>query len=75
MKKNKIIVSVIIPVYNEEKYIEKCIQSLIEQTYSLLNMEWIFVDGMSTDDTVNIIKQYIAQYPIRLFENKKRKHL
>lgn len=73
MSENKIIVSVIIPVYNEEKYIENCIQSLIKQTYPQSNMEWIFVDGMSTDNTVNIIKQYVVKYPIQLFENKKKK--
>ena len=58
MRENTIKVSVVIPVYNEERYIEKCIQSLIEQTYPRLNMEWIFIDGMPTDNTLNIIKQY-----------------
>lgn len=67
-------VSVIIPVYNEEKYIEGCIKSLFLQDYPLEKMEWIFVDGKSTDDTVNIIKNYKTKFPnlIKLFCNPNR---
>ena len=36
-----ILVSVVMPVYNEEKYIDKCIQSLLQQDYPVENMEWI----------------------------------
>lgn len=60
---NDIIVSVVMPVYNESKYIDKCIQSLLEQDYPAACMEWIFVDGNSTDDTVERIKGYQGQYP------------
>ena len=49
---NKVIVSVVMPVYNESRYIDKCVQSLLKQDYPLSLMEWIFVDGNSTDDTV-----------------------
>ena len=41
-----VVVSIIIPLYNEEKYIDACIQSLIKQTYPSENMEWILVDGI-----------------------------
>lgn len=58
-----IIVSVVMPVYNEEKYIEKCIDSLLLQDYPKENMEWIFVDGCSKDKTVELIESYRAQYP------------
>ena len=44
-------VSVVMPLYNEEKYIANCLDSLLKQDYPLENMEWIFVDGMSTDET------------------------
>ena len=65
------IVSVVMPVYNEEKYIDKCIRSLLLQDYPREKMEWIFVDGMSQDCTVQILQGYAGQYPelIRIYEN------
>ena len=66
------LVSVILPVYNEEKYIKTCIESLINQTYPKEMMEWIIVDGCSTDSTVGIINEYKSQYPITLLSNKKK---
>lgn len=61
--KKKIIVSVIMPIYNETKYIDKCVQSLLRQDYALESMEWIFVDGNSTDDTVKRLQKYREQHP------------
>ena len=49
-------VSVIIPVYNGEKFISKCIESVINQT--LREIEIIIVDDGSTDRTPSIIKRY-----------------
>ena len=68
-------VSVILPLYNEEKYIKNCIDSLISQTYPKDKMEWILVDGNSTDRTVEIINDYIktGDYPIVLLHNQKKK--
>lgn len=68
---DNIIVSVVMPVYNEEKYIEKCIESLLEQDYPMEKMEWIFVDGMSKDNTVKLLKEYQEKYPklIKIFDN------
>lgn len=68
------IVSVVMPVYNEEKYIEACICSLLEQDFPKDEMEWLFVDGMSNDNTVAIIKQYQKKYPdlIRVLDNPKK---
>ncbi len=57
------VVSVVMPVYNEEKYIEKCIESLLLQNYPKENMEWIFVDGCSKDKTVELIQSYQTKYP------------
>jgi glycosyltransferase involved in cell wall biosynthesis len=67
----KIIVSVVMPVYNEEKYIEKCIDSLLMQDYPTEKTEWIFVDGCSTDKTVQLIEAYQDRYPelIKILSN------
>ncbi|MBR2722405.1 MAG: glycosyltransferase family 2 protein [Clostridia bacterium] len=68
---DNIIVSVVMPVYNEERYIEKCIDSLLLQDYPTEKMEWIFVDGCSKDRTVELLREYQSKYPnlIRIFNN------
>ena len=67
-------VSVIIPLYNEERYVERCVHSLVSQTYPKDEMEWIFVDGGSTDRTVEILSQYLNndEYPVILLHNEKK---
>jgi glycosyltransferase involved in cell wall biosynthesis len=52
-------VSVIVPVYNTADFLEQCITSLIEQT--LKNIELIFVDDGSTDNSVEILKKYQSE--------------
>lgn len=65
--------SVICPVYNEEKYIRKCIASVLQQDYPKDDLEIIFTDGMSTDHTRRIIEEYVCQYPfIRIIDNPQR---
>ena len=70
----KIIVSVVMPIYNEEKYIGKCIDSLLLQDYPIDKMEWIFVDGSSKDRTVEILKEYQLRYPnlIKIYNNPQK---
>ena len=53
-------ISVIIPCYNVEKYIDKCIESILNQTYK--NLEIILVDDCSKDDTFKIISKYAKKY-------------
>ncbi len=53
------LVSVIIPVYNVEAYIEKCIMSIVSQTYK--NLEIIFVNDGSEQEEESIIKQYMER--------------
>ncbi len=69
-----IIVSVVMPIYNESKYIDKCVQSLLNQDYTLELMEWIFVDGKSSDDTVKGLEReqlyYWWEMIIRLFKKE-----
>lgn len=65
--------SVICPIYNEEKYIAKCIDSVLKQDYPKEDMEIFFVDGMSGDRTVQIVNEYCVKYPfIKLLENPHR---
>lgn len=56
-------VSVIVPVYNTEKYVERAIVSLMEQT--LDDVEFIIIDDGSKDNSIIIIKQVIERYPNR----------
>lgn len=66
-------ISIIVPCYNEEKYIQSCINSILSQDYQHNRMEVLFIDGMSLDDTRNIIMDYCKKYPfIKLLDNKKK---
>lgn len=70
---NTYTVSIICPVFNEEKFIEDCIISIIEQDYPQDMMEVLFIDGHSTDNTTNIIKRYIKQHSfLKLLDNPER---
>jgi len=51
---NKPLITVVTVVFNGEKYLEETIKSIIEQTYD--NVEYLIIDGGSTDNTLNIIK-------------------
>lgn len=62
--------TVICPVYNEEKYIAQFIESLLQQDYSKDDLEILLVDGMSQDRTREIVAGYTEKYPfIRLIDN------
>ena len=65
--------SVICPIYNEEKFIARCIESILEQDYPKDDLEVLLVDGMSKDRTREIASDYIAKYPyIRIVDNPKQ---
>lgn len=53
-------ISVIIPVYGVEKYIERCARSLFEQT--MTDIEFIFVDDCTPDKSIDILKRVIDEY-------------
>lgn len=64
-------VSVIIPLYNSEKYIVRCIESVINQSYN--NLEIIIIDDNSNDKSSEIVKWYLNKYNnIRYIKNKVR---
>jgi glycosyltransferase involved in cell wall biosynthesis len=66
-------ISIIIPIYNEEKYIVKCLDSIIENNFDKDKMEVLLVDGGSTDKTIEIIKEYQKKYPFfKLLHNPKK---
>ncbi|WP_107038132.1 glycosyltransferase family 2 protein [Brumimicrobium mesophilum] len=66
-------ISVICPTYNEEKYIEKCIDSMLFQDIDKSDIELLFVDGRSTDKTREIINRYHSTHPfIQLIDNPER---
>ena len=56
-------VSVIIPVYGVEKYIERCVRSLFEQT--LDDIEYLFIDDCTPDRSIDILKQVLEEFPHR----------
>lgn len=60
--------SVIIPVYNVEKYIGKCAKSLFEQT--LDDIEFIFVDDGTKDKSIDVVKDILKNYPQRINQVK-----
>lgn len=60
MKKKAKIVSVLTPCYNAEKYIKRLLDSVVEQTYPMIEM--IVIDDGSTDASADIIKSYIARF-------------
>lgn len=58
----RVLVSVIVPCYNAEKYIDRCVQSLVQQTIGLEQMQIILVDDASTDRTLEKICDWQLQY-------------
>lgn len=66
------IVSVLVPVYGVEKYIEKCSRSLFEQTYE--NIEYIFIDDCTKDNSMLVLENVLEEYPSRKGNVKIIKH-
>lgn len=71
MKQNKSLVSIIVPVYNAEKFLSECIESIINQTYK--EIEIILVDDGSTDSSGKICDSYARlDKRINVFHQKNR---
>lgn len=70
----KPIISVIMAVYNDEKYLREAVESILNQTYG--NFEFIIFDDASTDNSANILKKFAMQDKrVRLIINEKNKGL
>lgn len=65
-------VSILIPVYNVEKYIERCARSLFEQTFS--DIEYVFVNDCTPDKSIEVLKEIVNEYPQRKDHVKIIKH-
>ena len=78
MKIENPLVSLLVPVFGVEKYIEKCARSLFEQTYA--NIEYVFVNDQTIDKSIDILKRVMNSYPqrkesVRIIEHKKNRGL
>src|SRR5690349_12619231 len=58
------LITIITPTFNASFCIDRCIQSVINQTY--INVEHLIMDGQSTDNTMAIVQQYQENYPQRI---------
>ena len=66
-------ISIIVPIYNEKRYIKNCLESILESDYNQNDMEIILVDGGSSDGTLKIIEEYQQKYEnIVLLNNPKK---
>ncbi|MBJ7596038.1 MAG: glycosyltransferase family 2 protein [Candidatus Dormibacteraeota bacterium] len=66
-------VSVVVPVYNEERYIEACLTSVLDQDFPPDRYEVIVADGGSSDSTRDLVEELARQHPnLRLIDNPGR---
>ncbi len=67
------LVSVIIPIRNEAEHIERCLDAVVGQDYPVDRLDVVAVDGMSDDDTREIVSGYVQGYPnVRMLDNPRR---
>lgn len=66
-------VAIVIPTLNEERFISRCLNSIIKQTYEFEKMDVMIIDGGSNDKTKDIVAEYQKSHQnIRFIENKKK---
>ncbi|MBD1381376.1 glycosyltransferase family 2 protein [Metabacillus arenae] len=72
MQSNKLKISVVIPIYNVELYLEECLDSVINQTYGIENLEVILIEDQSTDNSYEIAANYQKMFPehVTLIKNE-----
>ncbi|EAH6232408.1 glycosyltransferase, partial [Campylobacter jejuni] len=62
-------VGIVIPIYNVEKYLDECLQSVVNQTYA--NLSIVLVNDGSNDNSLSIAKKYALQDERIVIINKK----
>jgi len=73
MEDDLFLVSIIIPCRNEERFIASCLDSITQTNYPKDKLEVLVVDGMSTDRTREIVRDYEKEYPfVKLLDNPKK---
>lgn len=65
-------VSILIPVYGVEKYIERCARSIFDQTYQ--NLDIVFVDDCTPDKRIEILRRVLDDYPERKAQTRIIRH-
>ena len=66
-------VAIVIPTLNEERFISRCLDSIIKQTFKFEKMDVMIIDGGSNDKTKDIVAKYQKSHQnIRFIENKKK---
>lgn len=66
-------ISIIVAVYNTEKYVKKCIDSILNQTYK--NIELIIIEDKSTDNSKKVLSQYAKNSKVKIVYNEENKGL
>ena len=65
-------VSILVPIYNVEKFFSRCLESLFNQTYQ--NIEYVFVNDCTPDNSMVVLHNFMEKYPsraklVRIIEN------
>ena len=66
-------VSILVPIYNSENYLGRCLDSIFSQTYS--SIEYVFVDNCSTDGSLSILESQIGKYHIPATDYRLIRHV
>ena len=70
MKKFKYDISIIIPVYNSEKYIDECVVSIMKQDYDFNKIEVIFINDGSSDNSLDVCRKYEVYDNVKIIDQE-----
>src|SRR5437016_2410158 len=70
---NEPLVSIVVPMFNEERYIGACVDSILAQDFDMSRCEILVIDGRSTDRSAEIVRERATRDPrVRLIDNPAR---